>query len=152
MKARQPAQLRSLRALVVMTLVVLTAQGWFGDTVNIFIVPAEGTSPPPASLSGFLHAVESLQPSFFLMWHTFEGLVLVALAIAVLAFSLMWSKARGVHIWSTLGLLQMLSAAWGGYRFVLSGFSDGASSAQMGGSFIAAYACYFLTLYCLKSS
>jgi hypothetical protein len=40
----------------------------------------------------------------------------------------------------------MLSAALGGYFFVMSGFSDGGNSAQMGGSYIAAYACYFLTM------
>jgi hypothetical protein len=40
----------------------------------------------------------------------------------------------------------MLSAALGGYFFVMSGFSDGRNSAQMGGSYIAAYACYFLTM------
>lgn len=62
----------------------------------------------------------------------------------------MWSKSRGVRVWSALGLLAMLSSALGGYLFVMSGFADGGASAQMGGSFIGAYACYFLTLYYTK--
>jgi hypothetical protein len=44
----------------------------------------------------------------------------------------------------------MLSAAYGGLRFVMSGFADGGKSAEMGGSFILAYACYFLALYYTK--
>jgi hypothetical protein len=32
----------------------------------------------------------------------------------------------------------------------LSGFANGGNSAQMGGSFIAAYASYFMTLYYTK--
>ncbi len=147
---KRTAQVRGLRALIVLTLVILTAQGWFGDTVNIFIVPANGTTPPPPSLSGFLNAVGSLKQPFLLVWHTFEGVALVILAVAVLVLSLVWSRSRGVRVWSALGLFFMLSSAMGGYLFVMSGFSSGGVSAQMGGSFIGAYASYFLTLYYTK--
>jgi hypothetical protein len=46
--------------------------------------------------------------------------------------------------------VSVLSAGYGGYQFVISGFGNGASSAQMGGSFIAAYASYSMTLYYTK--
>lgn len=141
---------RVVLALIVVTLGVLTAQGWFGDTANIFLMPSNGITPPAPSLSGFLGAIENPQPPFILVWHTFEGIVLVALAVAVFVLALLRSPTRGVRIWSALGLLAMLSAAWGGYRFVLSDFAAGGASAQMGGSFILTYACYFLTLYYTK--
>ena len=71
--------------------------------------------------------------------------MLLALVVAVLSFA--WSGRRGVRAWSVIGLVSVLSAALGGYLFVRSGFSDGGSSAQMGGSFIASFASYFLVLY-----
>lgn len=146
-RSERPVQLRRLRALIIVTLLLLTAQGWFGETVNIFVVPPNGTARPAQSLSGFLHAVGSLSPPFLLVWHTIEGLVLVVLSVVVLALSFAWSRSWGVRIWSAVGLLSMLSAALGGYLFVMSGLSDGPSSAQMGGSFIGAYASYFMTFY-----
>jgi hypothetical protein len=149
-RVERTAQLRGLRALIVTTLVLLTAQGWFGDTVNIFIAPPNGTARPAATVSDFLHAVGSLQPPFFLVWHTFEGLALVVLALAVAILSFFWSPSKGVRMCAVLGLLFTLLAALGGYLFVMSGFKDGASSAQMGGSFIGSYALYFLTLYYTK--
>ena len=71
-------------------------------------------------------------------------------AVAVLVLSFSWSMSRGVRIWSVVGLLSMLSAALGGFLFLRSGFADGGSSAQMGGSFIGAFASYFLVLYYTK--
>ena len=146
-RVERPARLRALRALLAVTLVVLTAQGWFGDTVNIFIAPPNGTARPPATLAGFVHAVGSLQPPVFLVWHTVEGLGLVALAAAVLILSLVSRVSWAARIFALLGLFFMVVAALGGYLFVMSGFSDGPSSAQMGGGFIGAYATEFLTLY-----
>ena len=149
-KAQRAAHLVALRTLVVVTLVVLTAQGWFGDTVNIFIAPANGTPPPAPTLAGFVDAVASLQPPFFLVWHTIEGIVLALLAIAVFVLALARPSSIGVRSWSAVGLFFMLAAALGGYLFVMSGFAAGGTSAQMGGSFIGAYASYFMTLYCTK--
>ena len=146
-KLGRTARMRGLRALIVATLVMLTAQGWFGDTVNIFIAPADGVTPPAPTLGGFLSAITSLSPPFLLVWHTYEGVALVVLAVVVFVLSFTASKSLGVRVWATLGLLAMLSSALGGYFFVMSGFKDGGNSAQMGGSYIASYACYFLTMY-----
>jgi hypothetical protein len=142
--------MRALRALVVATLVILAVQGWFGDFVTIFITPANGITPPLPSPNGIVHELQMLPSPFFPIWHTFEGLALLPLAVAVLVLSFTWSRSRGVRIWSVIGLLAVLSAALGGYTFVRSGFADGGSSAQMGGSFIGAFASYFLVLYYTK--
>jgi heme A synthase len=140
---------RKFRILVVVTLVILTVQGWFGDTVNIFYAPSSGITPPPFTLGGFLQTVESLH--FPLIWHAFEGITLVVLSVVVFALSFTWSNARSVRICAGLGLLMVVSAAIGGFLFVMSGFSNGGNSAQMGGSFIGAYAFYFMSLYYARS-
>jgi hypothetical protein len=148
--AERPVKARVLRALVVATLVVLAAQGWFGDYVAIFITPANGIARPSPTLDGFAHELQQLPSPFFPAWHAIEGIVLLLLAVAVLVLSFTWSRSRGVRIWSVVGLLSMLAAALGGYLFVNSGFGDGGSSAQMGGSFIGAFTSYFLVLYYTK--
>jgi hypothetical protein len=149
-ETKRPARLRALRALIVVVLVVLAAQGWSGDTVNIFITPSGGTTPPPDTPGGMIQALQGLETPFFAMWHAFQGLALVLLAVFVLVLAFAWSRSRGVRAWAVVGLLSVLSAALGGYLFVRSGFADGASSAQMGGSYIGALASYFLVLYYTK--
>ena len=139
---------RRFRILLVVTLVILSVQGWFGDTVNIFFAPAAGTTPPPFSFSGFVQVVESL--GFPVIGHAAEGIVLLVLAVAVFALSFIWSKAKSVRIASGLGLFMVFSAALGGFLFVMSGFANGGNSAQMGGSFIGSYAFYFIALYYAK--
>ena len=135
---------RGFTVLLVATLAILTMQGWTGDTVNIF-PPSTATTSPPSSISGFWATVESL--GSLAVWHLGEGILLSVLAVAVLALSFVWSKSNGVRIASVLGLIMVFSAAAGGFGFVMSGLSDGGSSAQMGGSFIGAYAFYFIALY-----
>jgi hypothetical protein len=147
---KRPARLRGLRALIVVVLVLLAAQGWFGDTVSIFITPSGGTTPPPDTPGGLIQALQGMKTPIFPMWHAFQGLALALLAVIVLVLAFAWTRSRGVRVWAVVGLLSMLSAALGGYLFVRSGFADGASSAQMGGSFIAAFTSYFLVLYYTK--
>ena len=74
-----------LRLLIVATLILLTVQGWFGDTVNIFFIP---TAPPTVeqSATGVLQAVEGIGPT--LVIHSFVGLAILGLAVIVLAFSI----------------------------------------------------------------
>jgi hypothetical protein len=135
---------RGFRVLLVATLVILTVQGWSGDTVNIFL-PASATTSPLSSFAGFWPLVESL--GGLAVWHVAEGALLTVLSVAVLPLSFAWSKSRAVRVASLLGLFFILSAAAGGVEFVLSGLSNGGNSAQMGGSFIGAYAFYFIALY-----
>jgi hypothetical protein len=139
---------RKFRILVVVTLVILTVQGWFGDIVNIFLAPANGVASPPFSIVGFVQVIESL--GFALIWHAFEGISLVVISVAVFVLSFRWSKSRAVRITSGLGLMMVCSAALGGFLFVMSGFANQANSAQMGGSFIGAYAFFFMALFFAK--
>jgi hypothetical protein len=134
---------RRLRLLIVLTLVFLTVQGWFGDTVNLFAVPTTPVTVD-ASIGGLLTAVINDGP--VLIIHAFNGILILALAVTVLALSLK-SKPRSVQVPSILGLVMVVSAIIGGILFVLSGFANNGVSAQMGGSFIGAYAFYFIELY-----
>ena len=140
---------RKFRVLLVLTLVILSVQAWFGDFVNVFVAPSSGVAPPPSSVAGFFQGVFSLN-NFFLVWHTFEGITIFLLSVVVLALSFVWSKARSVRICSILGFVAVLAAGFGGYLFVLSGFSNGGNSMQMGGSFLASYALYFIALFYAK--
>ena len=146
----RPARLRALRGLLVTTLVILAVQGWFGDFVTVFVSPANGITPPAITPSGLIHALQSLPTPFFPLWHAFEGLALVVLSITIAVLAFAWSRSRGVRAWAVVGLVAVLSAALGGFLFVKSGFADGGNSMQMGGSFIGAFAAYFLTLYYTK--
>jgi hypothetical protein len=137
---------RRLRLLIVLVLVLLTVQGWFGDTVNLFAVPA-GPVTVEASASGLLTA--TVNDGAVLIIHAFIGIVILVLSVTVLAFSLK-SKPRNVQVPSILGLVMVVSAIIGGTLFVLSGFTNNGVSAQMGGSFIGAYAFYFIELYYAK--
>jgi hypothetical protein len=135
-----------LRLLIVATLILLTVQGWFGDTVNLFGVPTSQVTVEP-SASGVLHAVLSVGPTLII--HAFLGIALLGFAAVVLVFSIR-AKPRSVQVPAILGLVMVVSAIIGGTLFVLSGFSNNGVSAQMGGSFIGAYAFFFIELYYTK--
>ncbi|MHB8568238.1 MAG: hypothetical protein ACYC7D_07340 [Nitrososphaerales archaeon] len=137
-----------LRLLLVLILVVLTIQAWFGDTVNIFVIPANGIGSADYSLSAFFPTILSHGP--LLLWHAFEGVILFLLSFVILAFSFIWSKKKSVRICAILATFFVISAALGGLLFVFSGFQSGPNSAQMGGSFIGSYAFYFMELYFTK--
>jgi hypothetical protein len=145
-KIESPRRIHRLRIFIVVNLIILTVQGWFGDTVNIFVAPPGTNSSVP--FSALLPTITNY--GFFLIWHAFEGLLLVILSVALIVASFRWSKKRSVRILSILGALMIISATIGGLSFVLSGFNAGGSSAQMGGSFIGAYAFYFMELYFTK--
>jgi len=147
-KAISPKNARSYRILLVLILVILSVQAWFGDFVNIFVAPPTGVTPPPFSLTGLLQGIESL--GLPLIWHAFEGFSLVVIGLALAILSFVWSCPKGAKISSFLGFIFIVVAALGGVLFVLSGFSDGGASMQMGGSFVGAFAMYFVALYFSK--
>jgi hypothetical protein len=142
----EKADWRPFRLSLVATLVLLSLQAWTGDFVNVFVTTASKNEISP-SISGFFLAVVSQGP--FLIWHALEGILVFLSAVGVLVVSFRYSK-RSVRLASLFGLLFVFSAGLGGFLFVLSGFSSGGSSMQMGGSFIAAYAFYFIALYYTK--
>jgi hypothetical protein len=145
--SKPPKSVHRLRILLVLILVLLTIQGWFGDTTNIFVTTGT-VNPVPFSLGAIFPVIISYGP--ILIWHAFEGFLLIILSIAAIVLTFVWSKSRSVRIMSVLGSGATISAAFGGLSFVASGFTAPGSSAEMGGSFIGAYAFYFMALYFTK--
>jgi hypothetical protein len=138
------SRFKRCQALIIAQLVLLSVQGWSGDFVNVFVTttPRHGVM----SLVGVLGLIES--GGGFLVWHGVEGVVIVVLGATILTLS--FKHHRGVVVSALLALLSVVSAGIGGVMFVASGFSAGGASMQMGGSFIAAYALYFIVLYYTK--
>jgi hypothetical protein len=136
-----------LRILFVAVLVILTAQGWFGDTTNLF-VKTSSASQIPFTLGAIITRIETYGP--ILIWHATEGLILLILSLITIALAFAWSNKLSVRIMSILGSAMVISAVVGGLSFVVSGFTAAGSSAQMGGSFIGAFAFYFMALYFTK--
>lgn len=137
---------RPLRLSIAAILILLGLQGWTGDFVNVFVT----TSPAPnvnQSVGGFFQAV--VNGGLFTIWHGMEGFLILLSAVGVLVVSLRYRR-RSVKIGAALGLIAVLVAGLGGYLFVLSGFTAGGNSMQMGGSFEFAFALYFVTLYYTK--
>jgi hypothetical protein len=137
---------RSLLGLNIATLTLLTAQGWTGDFVNLFAVFPSGSVG--RTLSGFTQALSNA--GRMEVTHAVMGTVLIALAISIVVIAFRFG-ASTTRICACLGFLAVCSAAYGGLSFVLSGFQNNGSSAQMGGSFIGSYASYFLVLYFNRS-
>jgi nucleoside permease NupC len=81
------------------------------------------------------------------VFHAIVGTLLIAIAIAILFTTWRFDAGRGARTCAIIGFLAIISAAYGGISFVLSGFQNNGNSAQMGGSFIGSYASYFLVLY-----
>jgi hypothetical protein len=130
---------------VVITLVLLTVQGFTGDSINLFAVfPDQVTG----TFAGFFQAL--FQSGGLTVFHAIEGLVIVLGAISIVVSAFRQRTAKVVRAFAVFGMTAVISAAIGGILFVLSGFKNDPNSAQMGGSFISAYASNFLLLYFLK--
>ena len=135
---------RPLRLSIVATLLLLTFQSWLGDFVNVFVTTSATSAVP---FSDFTQALVNEGPA--LVVHALVGFLVFLSGVGVLVVSLRRGDRR-VKIAAALALLAVVSAGVGGILFVLSGFGAGGSSMQMGGSFVAAYALYFITLYYTK--
>lgn len=133
--------------MTIINLVLLSVQGWTGDTVNLF------SAFPSGQVKGFggaFQALESAGPGPLAVYHAVEGVLVLLLSIGIAAAAFRKSKSRGIRVASVLGLLAVAAAALGGYWFLFSGFVNNGNSAQMGGAFIGAYAMNFLVLYYSK--
>jgi hypothetical protein len=139
--------LRSLRNMAILNIVLLTVQGWTGDAVNLF---AAFPSGPMSGMEQFFSSLAAAGPGPLASWHAIEGIVVILTSVGIAVAAFTRTHSRNVRIVAILGLLFVLSAAYGGYAFVLSGFLDNGNSAQMGGSFIGSYAMNFMVLYYSK--
>ncbi|HEY6283532.1 MAG TPA: hypothetical protein VIW22_06370 [Nitrososphaerales archaeon] len=84
--------------------------------------------------------------SGLLIFHAFEGVLIVVLALAVSVLSF-GCKSRGVRVFAILSLIAALITATAGYLH-MGGNSVGIP--VMGEGFIATYAFLFMTLYSTK--
>jgi hypothetical protein len=138
---------RPLLVLVILVLIGLTIQAWLGDFVNLFAVFPNGTVGH--TLSSFFREVKAA--GNMEVAHAILGALLLIFAIAILIVAFRGVVSTGARICAIIALIAILSAAYGGIAFVFSGFKDNGNSMQMAGSFIGAYASYFLVLYFNKT-
>jgi hypothetical protein len=134
---------RPLLVFVIHILIGLTIQGWLGDFVNLFAVFPNGTVGH--ALGSFFRAVKAAGNMD--VGHAILAALLLIFAIAILVVAFRGVVGMGARICAIIGLIAILSAAYGGIAFVFSGFKSNGNSMQMGGSFIGAYASYFLVLF-----
>jgi hypothetical protein len=134
---------RPLLVLVIHILLGLTAQAWLGDFVNLFAVFPNGKVRH--TLDSFLRAIKAA--GNMEMAHAILGVLLLFFAIAILVVAFKVAVRKGARICAIIGLIAILSAEYGGIAFVFSDFKSNGNSMQMAGSFIGAYASYFLVLY-----
>lgn len=139
--------LRPLKIMTILNLVLLSVQAWTGDAVNLFASFPSGTI---GGVGQLFPALLSAGPGPLALWHGIEGLLVVLLSVGIAVSAFRRTKSRSIRIVSILGLVSVVVAALGGYLFVLSGFLNNGNSAQMGGSFLGAYAMNFLVLYYSK--
>ena len=148
MPMRAGASLRPLKMMTVANIILLSIQAWSGDAVNLFAVFPQG---PVNGLGGAVQALGSVGSiSPLALFHAFEGVLILLLSIGMVLAAFSRSKLRSIRVTSLLALLFVIFAVVGGYLFVFSGFMNDGDSAQMGGSFIGAYAMSFLVLYYSK--
>ena len=84
--------------------------------------------------------------SGLLIFHAFEGVLIVVLALVVSAFSFKY-KGRGVRVFAILSLIAVVITATAGYVHM---GGNPAGIPVMGEGFIATYAFLFMTLYSTK--
>ncbi len=139
-------QFKSLRVMVIITLILLTIQYELGMVINFSPnlpeLPAFGFSL--MKISEALH-----QAGTVALAHAVVGSLLTLLSIFTLVLSL-GSRIRSVQIFGSLGLLSLALAATGGVLFTLSGFQNDDYSLAMASNFILSFIFYFLELYLLK--
>ncbi len=126
-------------------IVVLTVQGLTGNLVSLFAPSPSGSVGQ--SFGGLTTAISSA--GVLTAFHASEGALLVTLSLAVLGLSY-GSKKTSLQVLSILAMAAVISTMVGGLLFALSGFQNKTDSAQMGVSFIGAYAFYLLELYFTK--
>jgi hypothetical protein len=97
----QDGSSRNLRISLVVTLVALTAQGWSGDSVNLFSQFPNSTVQH--SFTGLWSALST--GGLIATYHGIEGLALVALSFLTLLLSFKSSKSKSVRITSVLATI-----------------------------------------------
>jgi hypothetical protein len=139
----QPRSFRPFRMLLGLTLVLTTIQGGIGGPIAGGVGGGYKIAPS-TSMGDVVPAI--LGSSGLLIFHAFEGVLIVVLALVVFAFSFRY-KSRGVRAFATLSLIAALITATAGYLHM---GGNPAGIPVMGEGFIATYAFLFMTLYSTK--
>lgn len=141
-----PNQFKTLRVMVVSTLILLSVQYELGMYINL--------SPNLPELAPFGFSLMKISEALHLagpaaLAHAGLGSLLTLLSTFTLIFSLK-SKVKSVQIVGGLGFITMLVAMAGGILFTLSGFREDHYSLAMASNFILTFTFTFLELYLLK--
>jgi hypothetical protein len=144
--AHPASRLRWLRGIVVAQLALLAIQFEFGENLSI---AGAFPSVPPAGFAAGAFATYVVAGAASLVIHTVLGFVIFG--DAVLAFALSWLvRVRWLPVVIGVELALVISAGFGGFFFVLSGFNDNNSSYQMSTGFLVVFVFAFLSLYLMK--
>jgi hypothetical protein len=135
-------QLKSLRVMVAVTLVLLAIQYELGMVINL--------SPDLPELPAFGFSLLKISDALHLAgptaWaHAGLGSILALLSILTLILSIR-SRIRSVQLFGSLRFLAVVSVVAGGVLFTLSGFQEDHFSLTMASDFILAFIFYFLEL------
>lgn len=139
-------QLKSLRVMVVTTLILLTIQYELGMDINL--------SPNLPELRPFGFSLMKISDALHLagpvaLAHAGLGSFLTLMSILTLILSLR-SKIKSVQIFGSLGFLTILLALTSGVLFTVSGFQEDPYSLMMASNFMLTFIFYFLELFFLK--
>jgi hypothetical protein len=138
---------RRLRLLTFGIAMVILAQAGLGTVVNLYVAipPRHPGAHPGNYLTGSFHSVAWALGSgaVALVVHAALGLALVVMVVA--SSVVVWRRrALGPRIWTTLGALMVVGAAFNGASFL--DFNDNISSLLMSLLAFGAVGCYTAAL------
>ncbi len=138
---------KPLRVLVIIVLVMLFFQYELG--IQVIMSNPPSINPFPFSIQAVSQALHGVGTVAVI--HAAWGGLLLVMSLVVMVVSLL-SRRRAAQVFGTLAFLAILSAAYGGLGFVLSGFQNDNQSHNMATNLLASFTFYFLELYVLKGS
>lgn len=138
-------RVKTLRIAVIVILVLLALQYELG--ISVIMADAANIPPFAFSVQAVSEALRGVGPVALV--HASMGGLLLLLSLITMALSLL-SRVRGAQIWGTLAFLSILSAAYGGLAFVLSGFQNDNSSHNMASDRLLSFT--FISWSCTCSS
>lgn len=140
-------RVRALRWLIVAEVLLLCVQYELGVSLTV-----AGAFPSVAasgfSFGTFASYVATAGGS--VLAHAVLGILILADALVTLVLAFL-TRVPWLRITALIEFAFVLSAAAGGFLFVLSGFADDSFSYQMSTGFLIAFVFTFLSLYVLRS-
>lgn len=138
---------RPLRLMIVVSLVVIVLQVFFGEIVSI-VVDYPTTPVQLNSIGDVISAMNSAGGTVLLV-HGFFGLFVFLSVLGTTVSAVRYHK-RSVTRAAVLSLVSIIVAVLGGYVWASSDFSNGGGILLMVNGALAAFGLLFLTLYYTK--